>query len=530
MCLCALIMSSCVERPKKNSAFYYNLGSEPTTLHPLKGATEAVTGQVGSYVIESLLTRDIDTYEWKPVLAKSWKVSKDKLKFTYKLRDDVYWHDGVKFTAKDVKFSFDAIFDDKYQAAAIRSYFEGIEKVEIVDDYTVIFHAKDKNYQNFSTASTLDILPKHFYEQDEKKSFFNKNLVGTGPYKLDLYKRGNRIVLVKNDKWWGNKIKGQDEWNFPKIVLRFISDQNVALEMLKKGSLDYLGLRAEEYVKKARGPIWGKKVHKVETKNSTPKGYNFIGWNLRHPILKDKQVRKALYHLVNRDLMIKKFEYNYTTPLDGPVYPQSPYAVDVKTVKFDPKKALKMLKSAGWKDTNGDNILDKVIDGKKRSLSITILEPWEGFTRYLTIFKEDARRAGVEINIKVMEWNSFIKLVDERKFDAIRLAWNASVDWNPTQIWHSKSIKGGSNFIGFSNKRVDEIADKAKYIHDKEKRIELLKEAQRIIIDEAPYVWFTNKSTTMYGYTDRIEREKDTYKFGIGYSKWKFKSKMRKGI
>ena len=373
MCLCALIMSSCVERPKKNSAFYYNLGSEPTTLHPLKGATEAVTGQVGSYVIESLLTRDIDTYEWKPVLAKSWKVSKDKLKFTYKLRDDVYWHDGVKFTAKDVKFSFDAIFDDKYQAAAIRSYFEGIEKVEIVDDYTVIFHAKDKNYQNFSTASTLDILPKHFYEQDEKKSFFNKNLVGTGPYKLDLYKRGNRIVLVKNDKWWGNKIKGQDEWNFPKIVLRFISDQNVALEMLKKGSLDYLGLRAEEYVKKARGPIWGKKVHKVETKNSTPKGYNFIGWNLRHPILKDKQVRKALYHLVNRDLMIKKFEYNYTTPLDGPVYPQSPYAVDVKTVKFDPKKALKMLKSAGWKDTNGDNILDKVIDGKKRSLSITIL-------------------------------------------------------------------------------------------------------------------------------------------------------------
>lgn len=85
MCLCALLLISCVERPKKNSAFYYNLGSEPTTLHPLKGSTQAVTGQVASFVIETLLERDIESYDWKPVLATEWKISKDKLKFTFGL-------------------------------------------------------------------------------------------------------------------------------------------------------------------------------------------------------------------------------------------------------------------------------------------------------------------------------------------------------------------------------------------------------------------------------------------------------------
>lgn len=525
--LIILLIISCSQKPKRNLAFYFNANTEPTILHPINGLTQGGTSAVNAFIIESLLERDIETYEWKPLLAKKWEISKDKKEFTFYLRKGVFFHDGVELTSEDVVFSYNAIFDDKYKAVAVRSYFEGIDRAEVIDRYTVKFYMKNKNIQNFKQIASLNIVPKHFYLQEKKKSFFNKNVVGTGPYKLDLFKRGNRIVLLKNKKWWN---KNSDEWHFPKVVIRFVSDQNVALEMLKKGSLDFLPLRAEEYVKKAVGPLWGKAVHKVKTQNSTPKGYNFIAWNMRHLILKDKRVRKALYHLVNRELMIKKFEYGYSEPLSGPVYPQSPYALRTKPVDFNPKKALKLLKSAEWSDTDGDNILDKVIDGKKRKLSINILEPWEGFTKYLTIFKEDAKRAGVEINIKVMEWNSFIKLIDERKFDAVRLAWNAQIDWDPTQIWHSKSIDGGSNFIGFSNKRVDEIAETARVTFDKEKRIKMLKEAQKIIIDEAPYVWFSNKASSMYGHTDRILKEKDTYKYGVGYSKWKFKNEIKKVV
>ncbi len=521
---------SCNRRPKSNSVFYLNIGNEPSRLNPV-GSTDAAANKVTSYIYESLLGRNVDTYEWEPALATEWKVSKDKTKFSFKLREGVKWQDGKDLTAEDIKFSFDIMFKDKFNTVAVRSYYEGIKEVNIIDQYRVEFIAKDKNWQNFDTAAGMTIYPKHFYERDEKKSFFNKNLNGTGPYKLKLYSRGNRIVLERNDAWWGFKDTNQREWKFPKMVLRFVSDGNVSLEMLKKGSLDFLSMRAEVYVKKAVGKEWGKSVHKVKTFNKTAKGYNFIGWNMKHPILKDRKVRKALYHLVNRKLMIEKFEYNYSVPAKGPIYPDSPYAdPKIKAVEFDPKLALRILREAGWKDTDGDNILDKVIDGKKTKFSITIMEPWDGFMKYLTIFKEDAKKAGVEINVKIIEWNSFVKLLEERKFDACRLAWSVALDWNPIQIWHTKSFKGGSNFIGFSNKEADRLMTKAKFIYDRSERIKLLRKVERIIVDEHPYVWFSYKSSTMYGYTDRIKREKDTYDYSIGTSYWDFKSTVRKDI
>lgn len=526
-----LLSASCQQRPERNIAFYKNIGGEPPTLHPLKGATDGANRRVNEHLLETLLRIDLDTYEWKPGLAEEWEISEDKKVFTFKLRKDAKWHDGMPVTPEDVKWSFDAIFDDKYKAIAVRPYYEGIDRVEIVDDRTVKFYAKTDYYKNFDVAAGgLSILPKHFYEKEDKGSaFFNKKVIGSGPYKLSLYKRGSRVVLERNEDWWGFKDPNQKEWNFPKIVLRFVTDNNVELEMLKKGSLDYISLRPDGYVKKAVGPKWGKEVHKVLTYNKDPKGYNFIGWNLKHPILKDRQVRLALYHLVNRDLMIEKFEYGYSVPAAGPIYPQSPYHdKSIKPVKYDPKKALRLLRDAGWKDTDGDNILDKMIDGKKTKFSVTILEPLEGFMKYLTVFKEDAKKAGVEINIKLIEWSSFVKLLDEKKFDALRMAWSASVDWDPKQIWHTESIKGGSNFISYSNPEVDRLTDKARLIHDRAERIKVLRKAERLIANDVPYVWFTYKESTMYAHTDRIKKEKDTYNYGVGTSFWDFKSKMRK--
>jgi len=521
---------SCSQKPSQNIAFYKDIGNEPSSLHPINQPFDGSGVEARSFVIESLVTRSIDSYDWEPALATSWEISEDKLEFTFKLREGVKWHDGTEFTAQDVKFSYEAFFSDDFSGAAMRPLLDGIKSVEVIDKYTVKFHAKDKYYKNFDTAAGLDIIPKHFYEQKGKtKGFYNKNLLGTGPYKLDLYSRGNRIVLKKNKNWWGFKDPENKKWNFEKIVLRFVSDYNVKMEMLKKGSLDFLGMNPEMYVKRTKGPVWGKSVFKVKTKNKSPKGYNFIGWNMKHPILKDRMVRKALYHLVNRELMVEKFEYGMSEPAIGPIYHQSPYHDEkLKPVAYNPKLALSILRKRGWKDSDGDNILDKVVDGKKMKFSITLLEPSENFLKYDTVFKEDASKIGVELNIKIIEWNSFVKLLDERKFDAVRLAWSASVDWDPKQIWHTDSIDGGSNFISYSNKRLDKIIDEVRYIHDREERIRRLKEAEKIIVNDHPYVWFTYKDLSLYGHTNRIEKEKDSYNYSIGTSHWSFKSKIRK--
>ena len=524
MLLLLFLCLSCQKRTRNNIAFYLNITSEPSTLNPLKSSDNAASS-VQNFIIESLLQKDDETYEWIPSLAVKWKISEDKTKFTFWLREGVLWSDGVPFTAEDVEFSFKTTFDvKKWKNAEKQFLFESIKSVKAIDKLTVEIEVKDKVYSNFSlVAGTLPIVPKHFYSQDKKRSFFNKNIIGTGPYKLEKWHRGNRVVLLKNDLWWGRKLEPYNKkYHFPKMVLRWIDNPTVAIEMLKKGKIDFQGMRAEDYEKKTKGPEWGKTVHKVKTKNSTPKSYCFIGLNFKNKKLKDKRVRKALFHLLNRRLMIEKFEYNYSVPAVGPIYPQSPIAnKDLKPVEYNPKRALALLREAGWRDSNNDGILDK--NGQK--LSLTILEPSSIYMKYLTVFKEDAKKVGVDLEVKQIEWNSFIKLVtQEKSFDMCRLCWSATVDWSPKQIWHSDSIDAGNNFISYSNPKVDVLIEKARFEFDREKRIKLLREVERRIVDDVPYLFISYKEPLMYGYTDRIKRPKDTFNYTIGSDYWDFKT------
>jgi peptide/nickel transport system substrate-binding protein/microcin C transport system substrate-binding protein len=220
--------------------------------------------------------------------------------------------------------------------------------------------------------------------------------------------------------------------------------------------------------------------------------------------------------------MIEKFDYNMNVPATGPIYLQSEYAdPTVKALAYDPQKALKLLKEDGWKP-GPDNILEKKIGKELVKLSFTILEPNQDYVKYLTVFKEDAIKAGVEVKIKYIEWTTFIKLLDERNFEAVRLGWSGGTpDWDPKQIWHTDSyVGGGSNFIGYSNKAVDKLIDEARMTMDKTKRTTLLKKVYKLIADDVPYAFFFNNKYTFYAHTKRMKRLKDTYNFGIGTNYW----------
>ncbi len=520
-------LMACQGKSKKSAqSMYLNIGGEPTTLSPLS-SVDAYSSAVHGYVFESLLDRDVETYEWKPALATEWKISEDKKIFDFKIRENVKWHDGKELTAEDIKYSYDVIFSDDYKAVQMRSYYEAIKEVKVIDKFNIRFIVKDDYFQNFDVCAGIQVLPKHFYSNSENKKEFGKVLYGTGPYMFTKYEKGQKIILVKNPEWWGLKVEAEKQsWTVPKIVLRFSAEENVSLELLKKGDIDFLGLRPDGFVKKTVGGVWDDKIVKVKTENKTPKGFSFIGFNLKHPVLRDVQVRKAMSMLFNRPLMLDKFEYNLSEPATGPIYVQSDYAnPDVKAVPYDPQGALKILSAAGWKDSNKDGILDKVIDGKKINLSFTILEPIQDMMKYLTVFKEDASKAGVEINLKNVEWNSFIKLIDERNFDAVRLAWGGGgVDWDPKQIWHSSSIAGsGSNFVSYSNKQVDLLIDQSRKIYEKEKRLPILKKVHELISADYPYIFFFNSKYTLYAHTKRVQKPRESFKYGVGQQYWTLK-------
>ncbi len=506
--------------------FKYNLGQQPTTLNPLS-STDAYSSNVQSYILEGLLERNVDTYDWQPALATKWEISKDGLQYTFTLREGVKWHDGKPFTAEDIKFTFDAIMHpkNKYKTAHSKPYFENIKEVKILAPNKIQFIAKKVYFANFDTVASMTIVPKHLYENptEKQQKKLNKTLIGTGAYRLGPYKRGKSLTLVSNKEWWGRLDKDRKgEKNFSKVLMRFVKDGTVAIQRTERGDLDFLSLSSEEFEKKTSGKKWGKDVFKLKMQNKAPQGYGFIGWNMTNKMFQSKNVRIALYHLLNRDLMIKKFRYGYSDPATGPWYRKSIYAdPSVKPVSYDPKKALALLREEGWKDTDGDQILDKVVNGVKTNFSFTILEPNKEFMKYLTLYKEDAKKAGIDINIKYVEWNTFIKLLDERKFEAVRLGWSGgAVDIDPKQIWHSSSIKGGSNFIGYNNPTIDKLIDEARVTIDKNKRIKILRKAYKIIAEDVPYAFFFNDKYGFYGHTKRMKRIKDTYEYGVGLDYW----------
>jgi microcin C transport system substrate-binding protein len=507
----------------QGGTFYFNLAIEPKTLNPIT-STDAYASRVQGYVMDTLMERAEDTYAWQPALAEKVQTSEDGKTFTFTIRKGAKFHDGKEITAEDVKFSFDVIFIDDFQAFHVRPYYENIEGATIIDPYTVRFTTKNKYFGNFNVLAGLTIIPKHIYGNVKKAKKMNKKIAGSGPYVLERYDKGRKIVLKRNPNWWGNDLpQFRGKYNFKNIVMKFAKDENVALTMLKKGELDFEGLTPEAYTRKTQGEEWGTTVLKVKAENKSPKGYGFVGWNLRKPLFQSRQVRLALAHLMNRDLMNEKFRFGMSLLATGPWYRQSEYAdPTVPPIPFDPARALELLRGEGWSDSDRDGILDKQLDGQKVDFAFTLLNANKDSEKYWVLYQEDLAKAGIRMDIKLLEWNTFITKLDEAQFDAVTLGWSGgSVDLDPKQIWHSASaVKGGSNFIGYKNPEVDQLIDQARGELDKQKRITLLRQVYRKIAADAPYAFLFNDKFTLYAHTARMQKVKSIYNYAVGLDFW----------
>jgi peptide/nickel transport system substrate-binding protein/microcin C transport system substrate-binding protein len=154
--------------------------------------------------------------------------------------------------------------------------------------------------------------------------------------------------------------------------------------------------------------------------------------------------------------------------------------------------------------------------------SFTLLNPNKDFEKYLVLYQDDLAKAGIRMELKLLEWNTFITKLDEAQFDAVVLAWTGGeVDLDPKQIWHSSSaVKGGSNFIGYQNPEVDRLIDEARQELDKSKRIPLLQQVYRTIAADAPYAFLFNNRFAFYAHSARLQKSRDTYTYGVGMDYW----------
>ena len=499
----------------------YNFDAEPENLHPIM-AGDVYSAKLFSYVHDSMCTKSLETWEFQPRLAEKWEISKDGLTFTFHIRKDAFFHNGDPVTADDVKFSLDAIREPKHQALNQLPYFEKFTKVEVLDKNTIKFIATEKYFKNLESLCSMTVIPKSAYGNIDKSVKMQKESIGAGPYKLEKYDKGQSITLTRFDKWYGKTVKSDEGfYNFDKIVFRFTKEDNILIERLKKGDFDFAELNVESY-KKAVGPQFGKTVFANKVENSQPKSYGFIGFNFKNESLKDKGVRQAIAHLVNREAMNKKFFNGWNFLATSPTFVKSNQAPDIKPIEFSPKKAQELLQKAGWVDSDKNGILDKTINGKKQELHFSWIYANKDSEKYWTMVKEDAKQAGIVLDLKLLEWNSFIKTVDDKNFDMISMGWGGGdVESDPKQIWHSASNgKGGSNYINYSNPEVDKLIDEGRSELDDGKRTKIFKKLYTVIADDVPYVFLFNRKYEFYANSSKVAKPADTFKYGFGEATW----------
>ena len=495
---------------------------EPRTLNPIS-ADGMAAGDLQAFVMESLLRRDEGDLTWKPSLADHWSESSDGKSYIFHLRKNALWSDGEPVTAEDIKFSYDVLFDDNFQTAVMRAYYDGISSVDVVDRETVVFHTKDSYYGNFISCALMTIVPKHIYQDSSRMGELQSTLVGSGPYRVENWNHGQSITIVKNKRWWGLSFRDEDtrsRFRVDQIRFIFVSNDQTAIELLKHGDLDFSWLTPDEYLNQTSN---SNRFLTVKIENAIPKNVKSIALNLSRPVFQSLKTRQALSLLADRRGMIEHLFHGFMMPASGPWYRQSFYA-DPESPEFtyDPARAFETLREDGWQLDAKSHILSKDIAGVRVPLRFTILVMNEEDQRYLTIFQESARQAGVDVHLQLLNATSFNAALIQRDFDAASVDHGAVlVEFDPRSTWNTGRLPpNGFNYSGYSDVESDQLIAAAMQERSLQKRIPMMQKLYRRVNELAPEIFLFNESDRFYAVSPRVQRTNATQNYDLGLSSW----------
>lgn len=492
--------------------------SEPPHLNPIT-SSDVYSRRINDLLFDTLIYRSHVDFEYEPRLATSWEISPDHLTYTFHMRKDATFSDGVPVTAHDVKFSFDKIKDPSVDAAPIRNYFNSVASCEVIDDYTVKFTCSKPYFQHLGVVGEFYIFPRHIYgEGDFNKHPNNRHPIGSGPYVFEKWDTGSQIVLARNEKYYGKKP------HIMKMVYKVVTDDNAALQLLERQELDVMAVTPETWVRRAKDPDFQAKFN---LRSYYVPAYQFIMWNEAKPQFQDKRVRKALTLLLDRPLILDTIFQGFGRLAIGTFYDESENNMDLKPLPFDPEQAKQLLTEAGWVDRDNDGVREK--DGVQ--FRFEMLEPTGSreYDQMLTVYQEQLKRAGIEMTLRPLEWATYSERLDFRNFDAAPLLWSnpGVVDADPYQIWHSSQTEHkGSNFIGFKNEEVDHILEAARTEFDRDKRIKMYRRFQEILYEEQPYTLTFNFQSLVA--IDKRFRNVRVYKRGVMPEEWWVPAELQK--
>jgi peptide/nickel transport system substrate-binding protein len=521
---------------KENTVVYHMIG-DPDDMHPANG-NSATRSMIHMYTQNYIIGSDVvELKGGRPDVVKAMpEVSANELEFTYELRDEPTWDNGEQLTVDDIIFTFKAIKCPLTNNPHAKPYVENlkdivqdpsnprkftmtmkrkyIQNIVFLTDYPLLqesYWDKAKVLRNytfaqmddptFNAASKKDLNAWATEFNSPKYSRNPEFLVGLGPYRFADWKPGQSYTLVKKENHWTSKVTEPNSFQtaYPdKIIFKNNSDNNSQMLEFKAQAMDgSTWLDTKMLIELQNDPNFNQNYH---SRSTNTYNYSYMSFNCRpdgvehKKIFDDKRVRKAVAMLVPLDEINMVLNNGLNTRMVGPVSPlKEEYNTDLALIDYDLEGARKLLADAGWTDTDGDNILDKVVDGQKTKFEfnlhyMTATVSWKDMAQMIS---EALYEAGIKCNIIPLDFAIHYDRARNHKFDAMLASWaGSSVPEDFTQIWHSSSwASKGSNFSGFGNAKSDALIDSIKYTLDPALRHPMVKELQSMIYDEQPYVF-----------------------------------------
>ncbi len=463
-----------------------------------KDWNSSINYMVSDLCYESLLTAHPTTKEYIPRLATHWKISDDRETYTFRINPKARWSDGSEVTAADVVASWKLRMDPKCLDPSSMGTYGKLDEPVAVSKYIVKVHCNQPNWRNFLYFSGMAIFPAAEVSipgDEYLDKYQNAYTANSGPYIVPSsgIKMGTSIEIQRREDWWDAENPAwTGMYNIGTYRYEIVLDANLAFEKVKKGELDYyLVPRAQWWAEDIpqldavkRGLLVMRKFY-----TDAPIGTSGIAINTQRAPLDDLRMRRALQALYDRETFIEKLYYNEYEPLTS-YYQGGTYQNQSNELyAFDPYLAEDLLDEMGFTERDSEGY--RLRDGQRLKFNLTYSSP---FTQNLTIYQENCRDAGIELELQYETPAARWKNMRQKGYDLTSTAWGALVFPNPETSFggHLAEQVDNNNVTSYKNARVDELCKAYDEEYEVSRRIELIQEIDGIIYADMPYVlgWY----------------------------------------
>ncbi|MFN2364134.1 MAG: ABC transporter substrate-binding protein [Halarsenatibacteraceae bacterium] len=466
----------------ENSTVTVALESEPSRLNPIN-YEDYVTLNILSTICDPLIAIDErGNFTTEGAVLEDYSINKDGKEFIFEVREGITFHNGDKLTAEDVKFTYESLMDEEL-GSPHRNYYEDIEKIELIDEFTLKITLQEPNVIFMATSRLRDtVLPKNYIEEVGWDGY-EQNPVGSGPYKFVEHKPGEKIVLEAYEDYWNKKAEIEN------VEFVFISETSSALMALETKEIDFMDLpiSAYERLKEDEGNELNFKVYDEFTDAR-------IAFNKRpDSIFSDVRLRQAVAYAINAEDIVDLQPGDFVKPAVGRIPDtHAAFSPDINSFEYNPEKAKELMAEAGYPDGFSTEIY--VSSGNEERILET------------QIIQQHLAEVGIDLEIVTLEWGTYLDVTAEGDAPMFRENWPCGTlpsPYNFVAEFHSENSYNPI-FGTYYNEEVDSLIDEIKRTPDPDNRWELYRQVQMITMEDVatyPLYW----PISIQGYNNELD-------------------------